>query len=142
MEPICPTCGGKGTVFDPRLATDVPCRNRQYHGGLSDPRENTEGRAHTDGHVTERAAATRVIPRTGTQRMLVLTAIETRDPNGITDEEISVWPGISDTAHRTRRKELVDGGWVMDSGRTGRTESGSDSILWILTPDAREELSI
>lgn len=113
---------------------------------LSDPDRNEPGKFHADPKATEKAAAFKVLPRTGSQRRLVLDAIAASGGRGLLDEEIAVVEGVADTAHRTRRNELVMGGWVRDSGRTRRTASGTDSIAWVLTDEgllrwAPEEVS-
>jgi hypothetical protein len=104
---------------------------------LPDPDRDTEGIAHRDAHPTERRAAQMVTPRTGSQRRLVLDAIGF-STDGLTDEEVAMFPGVADTAHRTRRNELVRDGWVQDSGRVRATQSGSPSIVWELTPRGRD----
>lgn len=105
---------------------------------LADPGVDTIGKFHGDPQVTEIAAALRALPRTGSQRRLVLDGVGAAGERGLTDEEIAVVEGVADTAHRTRRNELVKGGWVRDSGRTRKTDSGSDSIVWVLTDQGRD----
>lgn len=120
----CPHCGGTG------IATPVDA---------SSITANTEGRTHRAAHATERAAALRVAPRTGAQRYRVLTAIcaaAVQGSTGLTDEEIAATPGIADTAHRTRRNELVMGGWVYDSQTTRPTRGGDPAIVWAPTLQA------
>jgi hypothetical protein len=106
---------------------------------LSNPDANTRGVHHASPHDTEKEAAYRAMPRTGTQRRLILDAIARASERGLTDEEIAVLPGVADTAHRTRRNELVLGGWVADSGKVRHTKSDSESIVWVLTDRGREE---
>lgn len=42
------------------------------------------------------------------------------------------WPRVSPSGLRTRRRELVDAGLVVDSGRETRTRSGRRTVLWQL----------
>jgi len=106
---------------------------------LSDPDQNTPGKMHSDPQATEKAAAYKVYPRTGSQRRLILDAIA-QSEGGLIDEEIGALPGVADTAHRTRRNELVMGGWVEDSGKVRFTASGTESIVWVLTDEGRARL--
>lgn len=93
---------------------------------------DTEGKAHRGAGRTERAAARKVRFGTGTQKRLIYDAIAAAGDQGLIDEEIAVLPGVKDTAHRTRRNELVKAGVVKDSGRTRLTDSGTESIIWVL----------
>jgi len=55
---------------------------------------------------------------------------------GFTDEELveGLVPGsVSPSGVRTRRNELVRGGWLRDSGYRRRTRSGREAIIWTLT---------
>ena len=55
------------------------------------------------------------------------------DHDGLTDEDIArlyVGPRQSPSGLRTRRRELVDMGLVVDSGRRGVTVSGRSTIVW------------
>lgn len=46
------------------------------------------------------------------------------------------WPTITDSGLRSRRAELVDGGYVEDSGERGKTETGRACIIWKTTGKA------
>jgi hypothetical protein len=93
---------------------------------------------------TSAAAAAAVEPRTGTQRRAVLDAVGqvARDPRlvGLTDVELGAATGLRPNSLRPRRKELIDGGWLEDSGRT-RTHHGNEHIVWVLSDKARQLLS-
>jgi hypothetical protein len=102
----------------------------------SHPGEATLGRMHIGASGTEVSAAVMAFPRTGTQRLAILRYVH-GSHSGLTDEEIARMPGIADTAHRTRRRELVDGGWIVDSGVTRKTRSGADSVVWVTTEKAK-----
>lgn len=123
-----------------RQEADYASRMLDEAHALADPAANSLGRLHKAPTDTELGAAVMSFPRTGSQRLKVLEAIAA-SPAGMLDEEIATVPGIADTAHRTRRSELVQGGWVEDSGRTRRTASGADSIVWVLTEQGRQKWS-
>jgi hypothetical protein len=101
-------------------------------GHLSDP---TEPHAYLSRQPAEtsRAAALAVLPRSGTQRHLVLVSLHLRS---MTDDELVQIPGTG-TKAGVRRQELVAGGWVEDSGDRRETRSGCDAIVWQLTERAR-----
>lgn len=107
---------------------------------LSDPTENTVGLMSREPRDTQRDAAYAVMPRTGTQRRMVLDAI-CGSGRGMTDEELRDVLGTTYSKVGPRRRELVDGGWVADSGQRRPTSSGQDAIVWVLTPEGRARLS-
>jgi hypothetical protein len=90
------------------------------------PAEGIVGAHHPD---TSRLAALEVAPRTGTQRARVLDYIRTRGSRGATDAEIQHALGMNGNTERPRRIELVEGGWLTDSGLR-RTVSGRPAIVW------------
>jgi hypothetical protein len=122
--PKCPECGDKGFIL---VKQTCPCQDG------ADVTANKPGKAHTGGHSTEKAAAWKVEPRTGTQRARVMLALWRVYPDGLLHEEIGEIDGISDKAHRTRTGDLVKGGWVEDSGLKRLTDTNSESIVWRLT---------
>jgi hypothetical protein len=89
---------------------------------------------------TSAAAAAAVEPKTGSQRHRLLTAVAqvSRDPAlvGLTDVELGAATGIRPNSLRPRRGELVDGGWLEDSGRT-RLHHGREHTVWVLSEKAR-----
>ncbi len=79
---------------------------------------------------TELAAAQRTLPKLGSQRRTVLEAIRRGGvvldddkirvgyrQTGATDREIALMTGLAENSVRPRRLELVEAGWVRDSGR-------------------------
>jgi len=84
-----------------------------------------------DAPDTSRAAAARIAPKTGTKRRLVLDAITT-SPDGLTDEEMQRLIPMSANTQRPRRVELVEGGFIKDSGRRRRTSSQDLAIVWVV----------
>jgi hypothetical protein len=111
---------------------------------LPTPDDNRLGQFHAPWRgapVTERRAAILVFPRTGTQRRRVLDFIASCDERGATDYEVA--QALGSITHRwvlaTRRGELEKDGWVRDSGKTRKTDTGSDAAVWVLTEQGREE---
>lgn len=100
---------------------------------LFEPRvdEARPGLRHRDASDTERAAAAKIAPRSGTQRAAVYNAIAFAGPHGMTDWEIVDATGILRSAVCARRNELVRDGFVMDSGRRRLERTGSKAIVWI-----------
>jgi len=102
-------------------------------GDLPDPARNRIGRFHTAGTDTERAAAIRVHPRSGTQRARVLEVLRMVGVAGATDYELWHNYGVGARPHvpATRREELIADGWpIIDSGRRRRTDTGTPAIVW------------
>jgi hypothetical protein len=63
------------------------------------------------------------------------------NPSGFTTDELVQ---ISQKPHQSisaRVNELRDGGWIRDSGRTAKTRSNQPATIWVLTQQARYELS-
>ena len=79
---------------------------------------------------TQREAAKRALPKSGTARAMVLAHII--HTNGATDEEIVEALGMNPNTERPRRKELQEQGWIVDSGIRRRTSSGTSAIVWTL----------
>jgi len=86
------------------------------------------GRDHPD---TSRAAALRISPKTGTKRRQVLDAIR-NSSDGLTDEEMQQRIPMSPNTQRPRRVELVEGGFICDSGRRRPTTSTDLAIVWVV----------
>lgn len=88
------------------------------------------------GSETSRAAAEQAKPNAATQRARVLKLItescwRTEDP-GLTDEQIQDRLSLTGNTERPRRQELVDRNLVKDSGRTRKTRSGREAVVWVL----------
>ena len=103
------------------------------------PNLNVVGKARQGQPDTARAAAKAVKPRSGSQRWFVLVMALKAWPDGILDEEweraLAARSGRS-RQHTPRRLELVEGGWMKDSGRTRKSENGKDSEVWVATQKA------
>jgi len=79
---------------------------------------------------TQVEAAARVLPHTGTARRRVLDAIQSAGSSGMTDDELVAALEMNPNTERPRRKELVEMGWVRDSGLRRDTAGGSKAIVW------------
>jgi hypothetical protein len=88
--------------------------------------------------VTSFAAAVKALPRSGTQRRLILDALvdaAERGYAGATDPELARRLALGGNSVRPRRGELVEMGLAEDSGRVRRHE-GNDHIVWAPTSAA------
>lgn len=81
--------------------------------------------------TTFREAAEAIGPQAGTLRAQVLTWLRNRGPDGATDEEMQDGLGMNPSTQRPRRVELVQGKHVVDSGRTRKTRSGRQAVVWV-----------
>jgi hypothetical protein len=100
-----------------------------------DPARPIMGAYHRTGPDTERIAAARVMPRSGSQRAAVLERLRQAGPNGVTDNEMHFMYRIGARPHvpGSRRLELIADGWpITDSGRRRRTDTGAPAIVWVL----------
>jgi hypothetical protein len=87
----------------------------------------------TDPETSHEAAAS--VVRLTVVRQAIMDLLG-KHPDGLTDQEIAALysgPQASPSGLRTRRAELVDGGFVADSGRRSTTASGRRTIVWVLT---------
>lgn len=86
-----------------------------------------------DGDTSiEAAARSRV--RAGTDRHRVLLALAAAGDRGLTDFELETQTGIKQTSCGKRRKELVDAGLVERTDDRRPAPSGSQAIVWRITP--------
>lgn len=89
---------------------------------------------------TARLAALRAMPRSGTQRRKVLALIRRKGLYGATDEEMQEILGMHHNSQTPRRKELEEGDWIIDSGRTRQTLSDTPAIVWVLSENGTRKL--
>lgn len=136
-------------IVDARLLREVAAEAEALASALSptgrpdpvaaNPAANTTGRARTGAKRTSSEAAKLVEPRSGTQRRAVLDAVAAvaRDVRtvGLTDVEVARSTGLPPNSARPRRKELVDAGWLADSG-VKREHHGREHVVWVLTDKA------
>lgn len=80
---------------------------------------------------TSIAAAKQIEPVSGALRRQVYEFIRERGQSGATDEEIIAALDMSPSTARPRRIELVQAGFVQNSGSTRRTKSGRNATVWI-----------
>src|SRR5262245_4791484 len=80
--------------------------------------------------ATSRAAAAAIVGSLSRLRRLVLDALAAAGLAGLTDEEGIDRTGLSPSTYRPRRVELWRSGLVVDSGRTRRTASGRNAVIW------------
>lgn len=88
-----------------------------------------------DAPPTSRAAAVKVAPGAGTQRGRVLRCIVAAGAEGATDDQVRDRLGLELNTIRPRRLELVEAGYVIDSGDTRMTPSGNPAVVWLATLD-------
>lgn len=89
---------------------------------------------------TQRNAAYRIRPRSGTARAKVLNYLATAVTiSGATDEEMQGALGMNPNTQRPRRLELKEMGWIKDSGRRRRTTGGYWAIVWVVRLAAADE---
>lgn len=104
---------------------------------LSDPGRNEIGHfAKATEPETQRDAAIYLYPESGTQRLKVLDAIERA--GGLADEQGEDVTGMLHQSYTARRRELVTGGWVVDSGRRRENRSGTGAVVWVLSDAAKK----
>ena len=80
---------------------------------------------------TSVAAAESIRPDTNRLRAVVLDAIRRAGADGLTDEEGIAATGIVASTYRQRRVECVQAGKVIDSGKTRKTASGRNAVVWV-----------
>lgn len=95
---------------------------------------NERGKARNDHPDTSHEAADLITGVTGKARLEILTLIRSA-PTGLTDEQLFALldqanSTISPNARRARRGELVEKGYVKDSGKRRRTTTGRQAIVW------------
>lgn len=81
------------------------------------------------------AAAAKAKPGSGTQRGRVLRCVVDAGEEGVTDDQVRDRLGLELNTVRPRRLELVEAGYVIDSGDTRMTSSGNPAVVWLATLD-------
>lgn len=84
---------------------------------------------------TSRQAAISKYYATSTERSRVLRCLRDH-PDGLTDEELQDVLNMNPSTQRPRRIELCDmePALVKDSGRTRKTRSGRNAVVWVARP--------
>lgn len=101
--------------------------------------ENRVGPHRHGQPATARQAAESNAPRSGTQRGKVLLLLARAGDHGATDYELAEAAGIiRPHVAGTRRKELQQQGFVVETERRRNTDTGSPAVVWVITPDGVE----
>jgi hypothetical protein len=79
---------------------------------------------------TSKAAAAQIKKAIGPLHKLILAHLKDKPS---TDEEIMSALDMNGNTERPRRRELELMGKIEDSGKTRRTKSGRDAVIWRLT---------
>ena len=104
---------------------------------LNDPATPTPApHHHRHPRDTEVAAAQLITPIAGTLRCIALDAFRDAGPRGLTDQELAGATGRYLYTIAPRRVELVQQGWVQDSGARRRGVRGRSAVVWALTSEA------
>lgn len=99
------------------------------------------GKHHRNASPTELKAALKVAPKSGTSRFRVLLAIvEKGRERGLIDWEVASLARIPLSSVTGRRNELMEGGFVENSGKEDRGPYGADCTLWIATERGRRAI--
>jgi hypothetical protein len=88
--------------------------------------------------TTQVQAALRALPSSGSKRGVLLAmfqSIHRVNGGGYTDDELARYTTWGLNTIRPRRLELVEAGWVRDSGETRPTQGGSPAIVWVFVPE-------
>jgi hypothetical protein len=81
---------------------------------------------------TSRAAAEKVLPKTGSMRRAIYEAIANH--GGLADFQLeTILHGKHQSISAGRRSLVIDK-FIEDSGKTRKNESGNDCTVWIVTP--------
>lgn len=70
-----------------------------------------------------------IVPKAPNLREQVLDYIK-QCPDGATDQEIQYHLGLGPQTESPRRRELVKGGFIVDSGERRPTIAGRKAIVW------------
>lgn len=105
---------------------------------LVDPGQPDAG-LRSDPHDTEIKAAEVSKVNSGTWRRKVLDVIVQAGENGMIDYDIAKRIDLMEPRVASRRGELASYGWVEDSGMRRLTGTGSEAIVWVLTPQGHSQ---
>lgn len=82
---------------------------------------------------TSKAAAIAIKPARQTLQARVLDLIRAAGYAGLTDEQIITILNMNPSTERPRRIELQEAGKIVDSGRTRKTRSGRNAVVWVIS---------
>ena len=94
---------------------------------------------YTKGSQTSKDAAQAIAKDAGNLRQQVYNYIISCGVNGCTDNAGEHALGLKTDTYRPRRRELVKKGLVADSGRTAKTKSGRNAVLWVAQNSENQE---
>lgn len=77
------------------------------------------------------AGALLALPNSGTWRRKIYDEITKQGARGVTFDELGRSLNRTYSNNGPRVRELVQGGWVKDSGRTRTATSGAQQVVWI-----------
>lgn len=83
------------------------------------------------GSETSKAAAELVRPKTPSYRAAIEGFLKGRGAQGATNDEVMATLSIQIQTVCPRMKELRVDGLVIDSGRTRKTRSGREAVVWV-----------
>lgn len=81
---------------------------------------------------TQRDAAGRVLPKTGTMRRQILDLVWIH--GGLADFQIEELLNMKHQTASASRRSLVIDGFLIDSGKTRKNESGNECTIWVYPP--------
>lgn len=103
------------------------------------PEPSLDGKPFPGKQRTSKAAAKKIEPKVNSLRYKVLDVFHYDQNNhpddpGLTDSDLftEYFHDKSPNSVRPRRVELVDQGWIKDSGKTRKNANGNDEIVWVL----------
>lgn len=127
----------QGQLFDP---TPAPKPGRFIEPNLSaNERHNYKKMSRVEDNVTSIIAAKMALPKIKGHKKIVLDAFIERGNYGYTHEELGEHVPIRADTARKRTKDLVDAGFIEDSGNKRKVSSGNMSIVWRATGKAYRE---
>lgn len=113
---------------------------------LPNPEENRIGRfnnpALSKAPETQRVSAVLVYYKSGSDRQAVLAEIALSGEVGMTDFEIEESLVMRHQTASARRNDLMNDGWIEDSGLRRLTDSGRPAVAWILTTQGRSQWNV
>ena len=98
------------------------------------PEPSLDGPAIKGKKDTSKLAAKKIEPHVKTARRKVLDTFRNYafdvDEHGFTDSELVKKPGIMQNTLIPRRNELVEQGWIIDTGHRRKNARGNAEIVW------------
>jgi len=85
-----------------------------------------------NGTPTSRAAAESVKHSAASMRSQILQLLRTRADLGLTCDDVEVYRGYRHQTASARIRELSLSGHIRNSGKTRKTRSGREAIVWVV----------